>query len=159
MNWKYFFSPSTPREGPLPWTKKGFPPKLRMNVTIDEGESLNLYFHEGWGLQTRKSLSGPLATWGHGFAHIVPSMEILVFMSEYFGLFSVNINFERWVSFSDRYRSRPDSLMGKSYGDFGEMDENLFFHEGALFRTFFIIFALTRPVFSNKGFSQKQRIV
>ena len=49
--------------------------------------------------------------------------------------------------------------MGKSYGDFREMDENLFFHEGALFRTFFTIFALSRPVFSSKGFLQKLRIV
>jgi hypothetical protein len=32
--------------------------------------------------------------------------------------------------------------MGKSYGDFREMDENLFFHEGALFRTFFSPFLL-----------------
>ena len=81
-------------------------------------------------------------------------------MSEYRGLLSVNKNLERWVSFSDRYRSRPDSLMGKSYGDFREMDENLFFHEGALFRTFFFtIFALSRPVFSNKGFPPQLRIV
>ena len=49
--------------------------------------------------------------------------------------------------------------MGKSYSDFREMDENLFFHEGALFRTFFAIFALTRPVFSNKEFPQKLSIL
>ena len=35
------------------------------------------------------------------------------------------------MSFSDRYRSRPDSLMRKSYSDFREMDENPFFHERA----------------------------
>ena len=49
--------------------------------------------------------------------------------------------------------------MGKSFGDFREMGENLFFHEGALFRTFFTIFALSHPVFSKKGFPQKLRIV
>ena len=80
-------------------------------------------------------------------------------MSEYLGLLSVNINLERCVNFSDRYRSSSDSFMGKSYSDFREMDENLFFHEGALFRTFFTIFALSRPVFSNKGFPQKLRIL
>ena len=96
---------------------------------------------------------------GSGFAQIMPSWEFLELMSEYLGLLLVNINLEGWVSFSDRYRSRPDSLMGKSYGDFREMDENMFFHEGALFRTFFTIFALYRPVFSNKGFPPQLRIV
>ena len=32
-------------------------------------------------------------------------------------------------------------------------------YEGALFRTYFHIFVLSRPVFSNKGFPQKLRIV
>ena len=54
-------------------------------------------------------------------------------MSEYLGLLSVNISLERYVSFSDRYRSRPDSLMGKSYSDFCEMDENLFFTRAIFF--------------------------
>ena len=51
---------------------------------MDEGESLTWHFHEGRGLQTRKSLSGPFG--GHGFAQIIPSWEFLEFMSEYLGL-------------------------------------------------------------------------
>ena len=70
----------------------------------------------------------------------------------FMGIFGTHIGISR-ITFSehkfrglseflDLYRSRPDSLMGKSYGDFREMDENLFFHEGALFRTFFSPFLL-----------------
>ena len=49
--------------------------------------------------------------------------------------------------------------MGISYSDFREMDEIRFSREGALFRTFFTIFALSRPVFSNKGFPPQLRII
>ena len=97
---------------------------------------------------------------GSGFAQIIPSWEFLEFMSEYLGLLSMNINLEGLVSFLDRYRSRRDSLMGKSYSDFREMDEICFFTRAALFRTFFFtIFALSHPVFSNKGFPPQLRIL
>ena len=74
-------------------------------------------------------------------------------MSEYLGLLSVNINLERCVSFSDRYRSSSDSFMGKSYSDFREMDEICFFSRARSFSPFFSPFLLfLTPCFQIRAF-------
>ena len=86
---------------------------------------------------------------GSGFAQIIPSWEFLELMSEYLGLLSVNINLERCVSFSDRYRSSSDSFMGKSYSDFREMDEICFFSRALFFALFLHHFCYFSPCVSE----------